>query len=120
MTFSIKSTVLANFAKISTQPAAPVASQKISFTDPAGTPLTKNAKNDLIQVADILKKTNGAILAVDKHSTHESNYLAIQQSYLSKIVSNYDPSTLAHAFPRFKHTSNFCMFANGEVHHFYV
>lgn len=102
MTFNPKNSLLSSFANISTQPTKPVSSPKISFTTPVGTPITKTATSDLYQVASLLKDSKGAVLAIDKNSAYEYNFFEVQKTYAGKLISDYDPSALSHAFPRFK------------------
>lgn len=105
MSFLIKSKSV-NFSKISTQAVKAASEPKISFTDETGLSLTKNLAGDLFTSAEVLKASNGSILKFDKSSTYEFNSFELQNSFLYKIVPNYDPSSLAHAFPRFKPFEN--------------
>lgn len=90
-----------SFGSISTQPVVPAATPTVSFLDAAGKSVTKSAGTDLVKINATLK-SNISVFALDKSSKFESNYYSIQQSYIHKLLANYDPVSLAHPFPKFK------------------
>ncbi len=81
-----------SFGNISTQPVVAAATPTVSFLDAEGKS-TKTSVN---------LKSNIDVFALDKSSKFESNYHSIQQSYIHKLLANYDPVALTHPFPKFK------------------
>lgn len=93
-----------SFANLTTQPAAPATTAPIKYVTPASTDLSKGVGTNLVQISNNIKLAS-ELLTV-KPSALEYNYFEIQSSYAKKIIANYDISSLAHAFPRFKPYEN--------------